>query len=273
MLTVYFYAAICVEKYTGQVKHTAVGILARFSFCVLNSMWPAARPNFARLGSHHIRVWISQFHSPTPAFIASVNSSPCHQHFLSSHRLKGVTEPTKYYCNAFQHDSVRLGEFPFLLEKGKLKKSGGVGERGDWWLLLNGISVHISLSNYIPLTFNTVNIAFSGHLTIVNFKAYRFRDLTVLTFFADVISMDVKCAGYLETSANMSGAMQLHKIIHDTAVNTQILTSNDVGLRHFPTPQTVWVTALYRVISLFGRFGRTCCLQLQGDWFTFRLNF
>ena len=76
------------------------------------------------------------------------------------------------------------------------------------------------------LRLNTVNISFSGHLTFVNFEAYSFRDLLPLTFFADVIPMDVKCTGYLETSANVSRAMQLHKILHDTTVNTQILRVN-----------------------------------------------
>ena len=35
----------------------------------------------------------------------------------------------------------------------------------------------------------------------------------------------------------------------------------------------VWVTTLCRIYVLFGRFRRMCCLQPQGDWFTFRLDF
>jgi hypothetical protein len=120
-----FYCTVCIDRHTGEATHKNFDILIRSSFCIQDSMWPAARSNFARLRPHHIRVRTSQFHSLTPTFITAVNAPPCHKHFLQSDRRMGVTEPTKCNCNAFHHESVRLGFFPFLLEKGKLKKLGG----------------------------------------------------------------------------------------------------------------------------------------------------
>jgi len=42
------------KKHTGKIIRIIIGAVIHSSFCVFNFMLPTCRPNFSRVGSHHV---------------------------------------------------------------------------------------------------------------------------------------------------------------------------------------------------------------------------